>query len=288
MKQVILLALLLAFSINGNAQRNNNNSSVAKVKPKHTTTSKTNMPNNSPTIGTSTYTPDVKTFTVNGVSFQMVEVRGGTFRMGATSEQVNDAKSDEKPVHQVTLNSYYIGKYEVTKELWLTVMYNSSTSKGSRKPVERVSWNDCQTFISKLNALTGKHFRLPTEAEWEFAARGGVKSMGYKYSGSNTSGDVAWFLDNSGADTHDVGTKSPNELGIYDMSGNVWEWCQDWYGNYSSSSQTNPTGPSNGKCRIYRGGSWGYNAVDCRSALRESDAPNESFMGIGLRLVLSE
>ncbi|MBQ0015371.1 MAG: formylglycine-generating enzyme family protein, partial [Bacteroidales bacterium] len=150
----------------------------------------------------------------------MVEVSGGTFKMGATSEQGSDAWNDEKPVHNVTLSSYYIGLTEVTQELWQAVMgSNPSYFKGLYRPVENVSWDDCQTFISRLNSLTGKNFRLPTEAEWEFAARGGTKSRGYKYSGSNTLDDVAWHVGNSGDKTHDVGTKAPNELGIYDMSG---------------------------------------------------------------------
>lgn len=227
--------------------------------------------------------------TVNGVNYPMVYVRGGTFNMGATSEQGSDAYENEKPVHQVTLSNYYIGKYEVTQDLWQAVMgSNPSNFKGNRKPVERVSWNDCQTFISKLNSLTGKRFRLPTEVEWEFASRGGTMSRGYKYSGSNTLGNVAWYSDNSGSTIHDVGTKSANELGIYDMSGNVWEWCSDWYGNYSSSSQTNPIGPSSGSYRVYRGGGWVGSAGGCRSSCRGNWAPGSRGSGLGLRLVLSE
>lgn len=185
-----------------------------------------------------------KTFQVGGVSFDMVWVEGGTFRMGATSEQGSDAWGGEKPVHSVTLSGYYIGKTEVTQALWKAVMgSNPSEFKGDNLPVEQVSWDDCQEFIRKLNSLTGQHFRLPTEAEWEFACRGGNNSCGYKYSGSNDIDNVAWYFDNSGHKTHPVGTKAQNELGIYDMSGNVWEWCSDWYGNYSSGAQTNPKGP---------------------------------------------
>ena len=261
------------------------------VKRQSTTTKpakKTSAP--APTIGTSSYTPVVKTYEANGVSFQMVEVRGGTFTMGATSEQASDAFDDEKPAHSVTLSSYYIGKTEVTQELWQAVMgSNPSYFKGNRKPVEKVSWEDCQTFISKLNSLTGKNFHLPTEAEWEFAARGGIKSKGYKYSGSNTLGDVAWYLNNSGDTTHDVGTKSPNELGLYDMSGNVWEWCNDWYGNYSSSPSNNPTGPSRGSDRVSRGGSFGSNSARFyRSSNRGNYTPVLRIGGLGLRLCLSE
>jgi formylglycine-generating enzyme required for sulfatase activity len=176
-----------------------------------------------------------KEFTVNGVSFTMVKVDGGTFKMGATSEQGSDAEEDEKPAHSVTLSSYWIGQTEVTKALWNAVMgTNPSLSKGDELPVENVSWKDCQKFIKKLNQLTGETFRLPTEAEWEYAARGGNKSKGYKYSGSNDLGTVAWSSNNSLPKTHPVATKQPNELGIYDMSGNVYEWCNDYYDSYSS------------------------------------------------------
>ena len=232
-------------------------------------------------------TPTIQTFTAKGVSFNMVLVDGGTFTMGATSEQGSDAANDEKPAHQVTLSTYHIGETEVTQELWQAVMgSNPSKFKGSKLPVENVSWDDCQTFITKLNRLTGKTFRLPTEAEWEFAARGGNQSKGYKYSGSNTIGDVAWYDSNSGSKTHDVGTKAPNELGIYDMSGNVWEWCQDRYGSYSSSSQTNPAGPSLGSIRVPRGGSWGDYARFCRVSIRSYVTPVNRSRGLGLRLAL--
>ena len=220
-------------------------------------------------------------FMVNGVSFEMVRVEGGTFRMGATSEQEDEADSDEKPVHGVTLSSYYIGKTEVTQALWQAVMgSNPSNFKGSNLPVECVSWNDCQEFIQKLNSLTGRNFRLPTEAEWEFACRG------YKYSGSNNLANVAWYDDNSGGQTHPVGTKAPNELGIYDMSGNVWEWCSDWYADYTSYSQTNPTGPQSGSSRVIRGGSWDYYAWGCRSSLRIINDPTNRSNNLGLRLAL--
>ena len=226
------------------------------------------------------------TFTVGGVSFTMVYVPGGTFTMGATSEQGSDAYNDEKPAHSVTLSSYYIGETEVTQALWTAVMgSNPSRFKGDQRPVERVSWNDCQTFISRLNAKTGKYFRLPTEAEWEYAARGG-HSGGSKYAGSDNINSVAWYIFNSGRETHNVATKSPNGLGIYDMSGNVWEWCQDWYGAYSSSSQTNPKGPSNGDDRVRRGGSWYDVAWDCRVSRRDDDSPYGSDFHLGLRLAL--
>ncbi len=241
----------------------------------------------SPTIGKANYTPNVKTFYANGVLFDMEEVRGGTFRMGATSEQGSEADSEEKPVHSVTLSGYYIGKTEVTQALWKAVMgSNPSYFKGDNLPVECVSWNDCQEFIRKLNALTGQNFRLPTEAEWEFACRGGNNSRGYKYSGSNTLSNVAWYDDNSGSQTHPVATKAPNELGIYDMSGNVEEWCSDWYGSYSSSSQYNPTGPNSGSYRVFRGGGWRYVASSCHVSFRYFNYPAYRDSPLGLRLAL--
>ena len=222
---------------------------------------------------------------VGSVEYPMVYVSGGSFDMGATPEQGSDAYDNEKPVHRVTLSSYSIGKYEVTQELWETVMgSNPSYHKGSRRPVEKVSWNDCQDFIRKLNELTGANFRLPTEAEWEFAARGGNSSRGYKYSGSDTLDNVAWYDDNSGGETHDVGMKSPNELGLYDMSGNVCEWCNDRYGSYSSSSQTNPKGASDGSYRVLRGGSWYDDAWICRVSNRDYGTPGLRSSFIGLRL----
>ena len=204
-------------------------------------------------------------------------------------EQVSDAYDDEKPAHEVTLSSYYIGETEVTQELWEAVMGdNPSYFKKDDRPVEMVSWNDCQEFIGKLNRLTGKHFRLPTEAEWEYAARGGNRSKEYKYSGSNNLEEVAWYEGNSEDHTRSVGTKQPNELGLYDMSGNVWEWCADWYGGYSSEVQTNPTGPRSGSGRVNRGGSWRSGACICRSSNRDGSAPDYRGNYLGLRLALSE
>ena len=257
---------------------------------------------NSTSIATSTEMGSaVETFTVDGVSFKMVRVDGGTFMMGSKD---SDAYSSEKPVHQVTLSSYAIGETEVTQELWQAVMgKNPSHFKGENLPVEQVSWEDCQEFIRQLNAKTGRTFRLPTEAEWEFAARGGVKSRGYKYSGSNSIGDVAWYWENSGNNplsgewdndrinsnhcrTHPVKTKQANELGLYDMSGNVLEWCSDWYGSYGSNAQTNPIGPSSGSGRVIRGGSWCHAAEDCRSIDRDYCLPSYPCSNLGLRLAL--
>ena len=225
----------------------------------------------------------------DGISIDMVRVEAGTFTMGATPEMENPWDG-EKPTHQVTLtNDYYIGKYEVTQALWKAVMgKNPSDFKGDNLPVEKVSWDDCQEFISKLNRITGKTFRLPTEAEWEYAARGGKKSRGYQYSGSNNLSDVAWYVGNSWSKTHAVGSKQANELGIYDMSGNVWEWCQDWYGKYSSSSHTNPTGANSGSDRVFRGGGWDISARFCRSSYRYFITPDDHCNFLGLRLVLSE
>ena len=228
-----------------------------------------------------------KTFMVGGVSFDMVWVEGGTFHMGATSEQSENAWDDENPVHSVTLSGYYIGKTEVTQALWKTVMgSNPSSFKGDNLPVECVSWDDCQEFIRKLSALTGQNFRLPTEAEWEFACRGGNNSRGYKYSGSNDIDSVAWYKDNSGGNTHPVATKLSNELGICDMSGNVWEWCSDWYDKYSSGLLVNPKGPYDGTTHVDRGGSWISDAGHCRSSIRNYCSPVARYCYLGLRLSL--
>ena len=227
--------------------------------------------------------------TVKGVTFNMIRVEGGKFTMGATSE-MSEPYGNEKPTHQVTLSTYYIGETEVSQALWKAVMgSNPSSFKGDNLPVERVSWNDCQDFINKLNQLTNKEFRLPTEAEWEFAARGGNKSNHTQYSGSKNIGDVAWYDENSGGKTHPVKTKQANELGIYDMSGNVGEWCQDWYGRYSSSTQVNPTGPDSGAAgRVIRGGDLFRFDMYCRSSYRCSGTPVHRSFNLGLRLVFPE
>jgi formylglycine-generating enzyme required for sulfatase activity len=224
----------------------------------------------------------------------IVYVRGGTFTMGCTSEQ-NDCEDDEKPAHPVTLSSFNMGKYEVTQSQWQAVMgSNPSSFKGCGEcPVDKVSWNDIQEFIRKLQKLTGKRFRLPTEAEWEFAARGGTRSRGYQYAGGDNLNSVAWFEDNSNQKTHPVGQKAPgqkapNELGLYDMSGNVWEWCNDWHGGYDNSPSTNPKGPSSGAYRVLRGGSWDDSAPYCRVAFRYYDVPSGRDYRHGFRVVLSQ
>ncbi len=274
---------------------------------------------------------DGNRFTVNGVSFEMVDVEGGTFWIGAHCKMTglfkksipnydSNALGDESPVHEVTLSSYKIGKFEVTQELWEAVMgSNPSYFKGSKLPVENVSWYDAVEFCNRLSEETGRSpyysidrsikdqtnesryddlkwtvrvnrsangFRLPTEAEWEYAARGGNWSKGYKYSGGNSIGDVAWYTYNSGQKTHAVGTKSPNELGIYDMIGNVLEWCHDWYGDYVGGSQTDPQGLSSGSFRVLRGGGWYCYAKNCRVSSRYYGTPDHRRSDLGFRLVL--
>jgi formylglycine-generating enzyme required for sulfatase activity len=225
------------------------------------------------------------TETVKGVSFEMITIKGGTFQMGS-----NDGKDDEKPVHAVTVSDFSMGKTEVTQALWQAVMGNNpSNFKGNNLPVEQVSWDDCQEFIKKLNQLTGKEYRLPNEAEWEYAAGGGTANR-TKWAGTNsesTLGDYAWYYSNSGNKTQPVGTKKPNALGLYDMSGNVWEWCSDWYGSdyYMSSPQTKPQGPSSGSYRVNRGGGWYNRAAGCRSADRDGSYPGFRDGYLGFRLV---
>ena len=231
----------------------------------------------------------------------MVNVEGGTFMMGATAEQGSKALDWEKPAHRVTLSDYYIGKYEVTQAEWEAVMGQKPTSDGdkwtklrglgSNYPAYNISWNDCDAFIRKLNELTGLKFKLPTEAEWEFAARGGNESRSYKYSGGENIDEVAWYDDNSDYKTHPVGKKLANELGLHDMSGNVYEWCSDWYEGYyyRSSPQTDPTGPTgpgSGPCRVLRGGSWDDLATRCRVAYRGYHPVADRYYYSGMRLAL--
>ena len=225
----------------------------------------------------------------------MAFIPGGTFTMGCTSEQGSDCESDEKPAHQVTVSDFYIGKYEVTQKEWREVMGSNPShfKECDDCPVEQVSWKDIQVFLAKLNEKTGrrkfnkigKGYRLPTEAEWEYAARGGLSSRGYKYAGSNSLVEVAWYEGNAWDKTHPVGQKKANELGLYDMSGNVYEWCSDWYGNYPSTAQTNPKGSSTGTTRVLRGGSWNNITGYCRSANRISDIPVNRYDRVGFRLV---
>ena len=230
--------------------------------------------------------PEIEEFTVNGVTFRMIRVDGGSFTMGATKEQGTwSTDTDEYPTHKVKLGNFMIGETEVTQALWTAVMgSNPSHFHGANKPVEKVSWNDCQLFIEKLNKLTGKCFRLPTEAEWEYAARGGKHSCGFRYPGSNKPKDTCWYAGTN--ETKEVAKKCPNEIGIYDMGGNVWEWCNDWKGNYSSSDETNPTGPRTGVKKVLRGGSINSTKDLMRITHRSSNTPDYSKSYIGMRLAL--
>ena len=246
---------------------------------------------------------NIKPFTVTGngktVTFNMVLVKAGTFQMGSTTGDEN-----EQPVHSVTLTKdYYMGETEVTQELWYAVMgkkptrgkheqWESIYGLGDNYPAYYISYKDCQQFLEKLNLMTGLQFRFPTEAEWEFAARGGNRSKGYTYAGSDTIDNVAWYKSNSWyksisrLDTHAVKTKAPNELGIYDMSGSVWEWCYDRYGSYPSVAQTDPTGPDSGSYRVSRGGGWWFEEWFCRSAIRRRNEPSLRYDNLGFRLAL--
>ena len=228
-------------------------------------------------------------FNVNGVQFRMKYIEGGSFMMGAVGDD-DEAWGDEKPAHKVTLDSYYIAETQVTQELWQAVVGgNPSHFKGDiYRPVETVSWDDCQEFIEKLSTITGRTFSLPTEAQWEYAARGGKKSKGYKFSGSNNLGDVAWYDGNSISTTHPVAQKQSNELGLYDMTGNVLEWCQDWFDSnyYVNSPQHNPQGPSSGVFRVLRGGSCYSDPGLCRVSFRDGSNPDYHYDNGGLRLSL--
>ncbi|AYQ35345.1 formylglycine-generating enzyme family protein [Runella sp. SP2] len=228
-------------------------------------------------------------------AFEMLWVEGGVFEMGGES-----VLGDALPVHRVKIDSFWMGEFAVTQALWAYVMAgtdeeNLSRFKDANHPVERVSYNDIvYEFLPKLKAMTGQQYRLPTEAEWEYAARGGKYGQKYpfEYAGSNKLEEVGWYYENSQNETQVVGLKTPNLLGLYDMSGNVYEWCSDWYGwdFYSSSTANisdNPTGPTTGSHRVGRGGSWGRNEKYCRSTYRSNDWPGHRSGGVGLRLVLS-
>ena len=228
-----------------------------------------------------------KSYTVNGVTFKMIEVKGGSFMMGSAQDAFG-AESDEFPMHKATVDDFHIAETEVTQELWLAVMGSnpSGYTDNAQLPVESVTWFDCQNFIEKLNQLTGEKFRMPTEAEWEYAARGGRNSKGYLYSGSDTLAIVGWYKDNAEERPHKVKQLVPNELGIYDMSGNIWEWCSDWQADYTAEDAINPQGPEQGRTRIVRGGSWLVDAAVCRSADRSSGAPRGGGCIVGLRLAM--
>lgn len=229
---------------------------------------------------------DFRTIRVGNSYFDMSFVKGGTFMMGSDA---SDAEEDEHPVHEVTLSDYYIGQTEVTQHLWKKVMgdeNNPSATKGNNLPVTNITWDEAQVFVERLSELTGMRFRLPTEAEWEYAARGGQKSKGYTYAGSDDIDEVAWYAGNSGNKLHSIGEKSPNELGIFDMTGNAWEWCQDWYGAYSTEAQVNPTGPNFGSSRVLRSGSYTTTIERCTAKFRQARQANYPDTHIGLRIVL--
>ena len=270
---------------------------IAMVVNFHATAQQTSTPDSLQTL----------VFTLpSGISFQMNYVQGGSFMMGCTDDQNGKCERDAHPAHEVALSDFYMGKYEVTQALWYAVMGTTVEQQckiagqynvygvGDDYPIYYVHHREAMDFCKALNDILADHlpngyqFMLPTEAQWEYAARGGNKSKGYKYSGSNTIDNVAWYTDNSSSQTHDVKTKQANELGIYDMSGNVVEWCQDRYGSYSSGSQTNPTGPLSGSLRVLRGGSWNSNARSCRVSYRINTYPDSSSICLGLRLSLSQ
>ena len=233
---------------------------------------------------------DMQTFTVSGVEFTMVKVEPGTFMMGAIEGDV-EVTNNEKPVHQVTLTKpFYMAQTEVTQALWQAVMDTNPSyfNEGGNLPVEQVSYNDAIEFCSRLSELTGHTFTLPTEAQWEYAARGGQNAPATPtiYAGSSELAAVAWYTDNCENTTHEVGSKAPNELGLYDMSGSVREWCLDWYGDYSSSAQTDPQGPSTGTNRVVRGGGWASWARECRISARMDFYPGNRYGDTGLRVVM--
>ena len=229
---------------------------------------------------------EIETGQTEPAEIEMIPVMGGIFRMGCENNTECDA--NEKPVHTVSLNDFYIGKYEVTQAQWKAIMDNNpSNFRGDNLPVENVSWDNVQEFIRKLNAKTGKKYRLPTEAEWEYASKGGLQGKGYKYSGSDSIDEVAWYNGNSGGVTHPVDSKQPNELGIYNMSGNVREWCYDWYDRYNKANQANPIGSSSGSERVIRGGCLSVGEKYCRNTARNSAAPQNKYSDLGFRLALS-
>lgn len=257
-----------------------------KIKNQYITASHFNLCNNpKPSI----HLAPQQNNTNSKFDIEMIKVQGGTFIMGCTAEQGKDCEDFEKPAHQVTVDDFYIGKFEITQKLWKAVMGTNPAyfTECDDCPVEQVNWDDIRIFLKRLNDSTGKNYRLPTEAEWEFAARGGNLSEGYKYVGSNTLADVAWYVENSQEKTHPVGQKQANELGIYDMGGNVREWCSDWFYDYSNSNQVNPTGPTLGTLHVLRGGSWNKLGIYCRTTYRIRNSNVHRDNNNGLRVVLA-
>ena len=287
---ILLGALIIggAISISGN---NNNSSSGSRSSSSTNTGSSTSSESSSTS---DTENASIKTFTLlNGVKLEMVKVAPGSFTMSKRDGE----NSDDEIEHQKTLTKpFYIGKYEVTNEQWCAVMQVDSPpsykNKGAKYPVESISWHEAMQFCERMNqyAPTGWQFTLPTETQWEFAARGGNKSRGYKYSGSNNLNEVGWYYDNSGYTTHEVGGKKTNELGLYDMSGNVWEWCLDNWEDKSNNTHaefSRPYNDSYGSHRVNRGGYWYSDAKFCRSARRDCWEPDDRYSSsFGFRLAL--
>lgn len=228
------------------------------------------------------------------LSESMVKIEGGKFTMGATEEQNGMEERNEQPTHKVKVGTFYLSRYEVTQALWIAVMKtNPSFFKDVNRPVECVSWDDCQKFIQRLNQLTGKQYRFPTEAEWEYAARGGSKGQKTVFAGDDDPMKVAWFDENSEDSTHVVGLKSPNSLGLYDLSGNVWEWCANEYDLYTKNDVNDtPTDAMSGSglrsARVIRGGGWNRPFDVCRVSKRDNFGPDMSNFSIGLRLAATE
>ncbi len=219
----------------------------------------------------------------------MVYVNGGTFSMGSE----NTVYPNEHPVHNVTLSDYYLAKVTITQKQWDAIMgenslWSENYGKGDNYPANFISYEQAKQFIKRLNDYSGLKFRLPTEAEWEYAACGGQQSQGYSYSGSNDANMVAWHRGNANGAMHPVAKRVPNELGLYDMSGNVWEWCSDWYGIYPTESVTNPTGPATGSKRVVRGGSFTYDAEFSRCKTRNYLPETNQSLAVGLRLAISK
>jgi len=291
---VILKATIFPFSAtNKTVTWTTSNSNVATVKNNNDPSIRAEGLVTAKAIGTTTITVTTKdgkftaacTVTVIDPEPELILIKGGTFIMGCTDE---DCRSDgrEEPAHQVTLHNYKIAKYPVTQKEWMNIMGNNpSTTKGDDLPVHNISWLNAQEYITKLNAITGKNYRLPTEAEWEYAARGGNQSNGYKYSGGDDADLVAWHAGNSNNTIHPVGDKKSNELGIHDMSGNVWEFCSDYYSFYTDLPLDNPTGPTNGTTMVSRGGAFALSPIPyCRVSARAYIEPNLTGITQGFRI----
>ncbi len=281
------LAITIAMNPSRKKRPQNIDEFLALLEPTTQKTEVTNSTSSHKSCTTRTAEDGSRIVTINEVSFSMKPVEGGKFFMGGTSEQIN-ADPDEYPIHEVELSSFFMSETPITQELYATVMGTNPSrfNTNPQHPVENVTWHDCHRFIKKLNEITGFKFRLPTEAEWEFAARGGRKTQHFQYAGSANVHEVAWFERNSDTSTHPVKSKLPNELGIYDLSGNVWEWCFDWKGDYTAMEQTNPEGPEEGTERINRGGAWFSSERTCRLSNRNANLPNHKNMMLGFRIVL--